>query len=63
MVTNTKLSGTPSSLRKVHRMLALKNLLFENHCSRKSLAEDLGISSMAMTRISNDFLNGRIFVL
>ena len=57
MVTNTKLSGTPSSLRKVHRMLALKNLLFENHCSRKSLAEDLGISSMAMTRISNDLIN------
>ena len=57
MVTNTKISGTPSSLRKVHRMLALKNLLFENHSSRKSLAEDLGISSMAMTRISNDLIN------
>ena len=57
MVINTKISGTPSSLRKVHRMMALQSLLFEKQCSRKLLAEKLGISTMATSRISNDLIN------
>jgi predicted NBD/HSP70 family sugar kinase len=57
MVINTKISGTPSSLRKVHRMMALQSLLFEKQCSRKLLAKKLGISTMAASRISNDLIN------
>lgn len=57
MVINASISGTPSSLRKVHRMMALRNLLHDGNCSRKSLAKKLGISSMAMTRISGDLIN------
>ena len=37
--------------------MALRNLLHDGNCSRKSLAKKLGISSMAMTRISGDLIN------
>ena len=45
MVINASISGTPSSLRKVHRTMALRNLLHDGNCSRKSLAKKLGISA------------------
>ena len=62
MVINASISGTPSSLRKVHRMMALQNLLHDGNCSRKSLAKKLGISSMAMTRISGDLINAGLIL-
>ena len=62
MVINANISGTPSSLRKVHRMLTLRNLLHDDYCSRKSLAKKLGISSMAMSRISGDLINAGLIL-
>ena len=57
MVINTNISGRPSILRKVHRIMALQSLLLEKQCSRKSLAEKLSLSTMATSRISNDLIN------
>ena len=60
MVINTNISGRPSSLRKVHRIMALKSLLLEKQCSRKLLAEKLSLSTMATSRISNDLINAAL---
>ncbi len=51
MVNNLSALGTPSSLRRVHRGLALRGVFDTPGVSRGDLADRLGLSQMAVGRI------------
>lgn len=48
--------GAPSSLRRMHRSFALRTLLQSGGLSRTGLAEQLGLSQMAVSRIVRDLM-------
>jgi len=47
----------PASLRRTHRSLALNEVLMAGGISRTGLAEELGLSQMAMSRIVGDLFD------
>lgn len=51
MVNKLPVPGTPSSLRRVHRSLALRSVFGSPGVSRGELADRLGLSQMAIGRI------------
>lgn len=58
MVNNvTRNLRAPASLRRAHRSLALNEVLMTNGISRTGLADELGLSQMAMSRIVRDLFN------
>jgi len=58
MVNNTSRNlRAPSSLRRAHRALALNQMLMKDGVSRTGLAEELGLSQMAMSRIVRDLFD------
>ena len=57
MVINSNITfGAPSDLRKVHRSLILRSIRSATHRSRTQLADETGLSSMAVTRIIRELL-------
>ena len=56
VINSTGISGRPASLRRVHRSMALSELLIRNGMSRTALAKELGLSQMATTRIIRDLM-------
>ena len=48
--------GSPSDLRRVHRGLVLRNIHSETYQSRTQLADQTGLSAMAVTRIIRELL-------
>lgn len=48
--------GAPSSLRRMHRSFALRTLLQSGGLSRTGLADQLGLSQMAVSRIVRDLM-------
>ncbi|HUS98436.1 MAG TPA: ROK family transcriptional regulator [Hyphomicrobiaceae bacterium] len=57
MVINDDMrGGSPSTLRRIHRGLALREMLIAGDVSRTSLADRLGLSQMAATRIVRELI-------
>jgi predicted NBD/HSP70 family sugar kinase len=50
-------TGSTASLRRTHRGLALRHLLSEGGASRIAIAERLGLSTMAASRIARDLMD------
>lgn len=58
MVNNvTRNLRAPASLRRAHRSLALNEVLMTGGISRTGLADELGLSQMAMSRIVRDLFD------
>lgn len=56
VINSNKLGGSPSTLRRIHRGLALRELLIAGNVSRTSLADRLGLSQMAASRIVRELI-------
>ena len=57
VINNKPQSTTPSDLRRVHRGLVLRSVFASSCGSRTQLAEDMGLSAMAISRIIRELIS------
>jgi predicted NBD/HSP70 family sugar kinase len=61
MVSNSLLrAGGPSDLRRVHRSMVLRSIFSGTGFSRSRLAEEIGLSGMAITRIIRELISANL---
>jgi len=61
MVSNVSLrASAPSDLRRVHRSMVLRSIFSGSGYSRSRLAEEIGLSGMAITRIIRELISANL---
>ena len=57
IINKEAIDDAQSSIRRIHRGLALRGLLMSDVVSRSSLAHTLGLSQMAASRIVRELID------